>query len=52
MGKPLPEDIYRTFSRSATGKGLSLSRGPDSRSFNPSVGKIAKMMREVIGMDD
>ena len=50
MGKPIPDSIHRKRTESATGKGLSLSRGPDPRSFNKSQGRIAEMMRSVLGM--
>ncbi|KAH8743775.1 hypothetical protein F5883DRAFT_33019 [Diaporthe sp. PMI_573] len=50
MGKPIPDSIHKSRTESAAGKGLRLSRGPDSRSLNRSHGDIAEIMCLALGM--
>ncbi|KAI1394768.1 hypothetical protein F4819DRAFT_501571 [Hypoxylon fuscum] len=45
---PLPDSIYRK--DKIERRGLTLSRGPDKRSFNPGKGQIADAARAFLGM--
>ncbi|KAF2665597.1 hypothetical protein BT63DRAFT_377316 [Microthyrium microscopicum] len=49
MGKPLPDRLYSK--ETITRKGLTLSRGPDPRSFNHAKAAIADTARTILGMD-
>lgn len=51
MGKPVPDSIYSETLRSASGKGLDLPKGPDSRSLNPEKARMARTMRGIFGLD-
>lgn len=52
MGKPIPDSIHIERMQLAEGKGLKLSRGPDSRSLNGKDARMAEMMRGVFGMPE
>lgn len=51
-GKPLSNKIYNIKMASQTAKGLTLSRGPDPRSYNHSKAKMNEMMRGLLGLDN
>ncbi|KIY69942.1 hypothetical protein CYLTODRAFT_392887 [Cylindrobasidium torrendii FP15055 ss-10] len=50
MGKPLPDRIYDM--NKAPRRGLTLSRGPDPRSYNSAQAAIAEIGRAMTGIDN
>lgn len=51
MGKPVSLKIYKETCEGPGGMGLKLPRGPDKRSHNPAQAAIARMGRQMLGMD-
>lgn len=49
MGKALPDSIFDP--TTATRRGLTLSRGPDPRSYDRVQAQISKIGRGMMGMD-
>lgn len=49
MGKPLPDKIYNP--NKAPRRGLTLSRGPDPRSYDFAQAALAEIGRTITGMD-
>ena len=52
MGKPIPDAVQDERTKSAGGKGLKLSRGPDPRSFNRASAGITAGARGILGLTD
>ncbi|KAL8671464.1 MAG: hypothetical protein Q9168_004033 [Polycauliona sp. 1 TL-2023] len=52
MGKPIPDGVQDERMKSAGGKGLELSRGPDPRSFNRASAGVTAGARGILGLTD
>ena len=51
MGRPLTEATFNEISKKQGAQGLTLSRGPDPRSYNAASAGINASARAMLGLD-